>query len=369
MSRHGENIYKRKDGRYEGRYVIGKNESGRTKFGYIYGCQYSVVRRALLLKKASAAENRGNVAAKRITLREWVEHWMHSELMDHVKVSSWQTYENLYLKHIRPQLGEMDITQITPEMVKAALAERLQSGFAVNTVKGMLCLLNAALRNAVEEGILRKNPCRKLTLPQDTAHEQRVLSRAEQDRLVKAAHTEHLEVLLGLYAGMRLGEVCALKWTDVDWERRTITIRRTVQRLACFGDASGKKTYLAVSSPKTTRSNRVFPIPDFILDKLRELRASSTSEYIFGMHGQTAEPRTMQRRFQRFMKELGILHSHFHTLRHSFATRLLEIGIDIKTVSVLLGHSSPRTTLDVYAHSLYEQQRSAIDRLTVCFCG
>lgn len=363
MSRHGENIYKRKDGRYEGRYIIGRKEQGGTKFGYVYSRQYSVVRRELLLKKASTVENRGYAAFSRTTLGEWMEGWMRSELKNSIKISSWQTYENLYLKHIRPMLGEMDITLITPALVKVLLGEMQEVGLAVSTMKGVLRLLSSALRFAVEEGIIRKNPCGRIKLQEDAPCEQRVLDLTEQSHLKQTLGTEQVEVLLGLYTGMRLGEICALKWIDIDWERKTVTIRRTVQRLACVGKSSDFKTMLAIGSPKTNKSNRVLPVPGFILDLLKKLHASSTAEFIFGTGDRAADPRTMQRRFVRLTSELGMKGVHFHTLRHSFATRLLELGVDVKTVSVLLGHSSVKTTLDIYAHSLFEQQRGAIDLL------
>lgn len=121
-----------------------------------------------------------------------------------------------------------------------------------------------------------------------------------------------------------------------------------------------------IGSPKSMRSQRVLPVPDFLLERLKKRMAGTASEYVFGVSDRAAEPRTLQRRFQRMMDKLGITGAHFHTLRHSFATRLLELGVDVKTVSVLLGHSSAKTTLDFYAHSLMDRQRSAMELLAAC---
>ena len=194
--------------------------------------------------------------------------------------------------------------------------------------------------------------------------EARVLSRLEQEKVrALADRQDDLPTLMSLYTGMRLGEICALKWTDIDWGNQTIAVRRTVQRVARM-TGTDQKTMLMIGSPKSNRSHRVLPVPEFILEKLKEIMASGkASEYVFGKSGKAAEPRTMQRRFKRMTRKLGIEGAHFHTLRHSFATRLLELGVDLKTVSTLLGHGSIKTTLDFYVHSLIEQQRSAMKLL------
>ena len=174
--------------------------------------------------------------------------------------------------------------------------------------------------------------------------------------------------MLSLYTGMRLGEVCGLKWSDIDWEKRTITIRRTVQRVSSVENCAGKRTLLMIGAPKSKHSHRVLPIPEFVLVLLRKAFQVMDTEdaYIFGEADRAAEPRTMQRRFWRKMTALGFSGVHFHTLRHSFATRLMELGIDIQTVSALLGHQSAKTTLEFYGHSLSEQQKYATSLLFSC---
>jgi len=366
MARHGENIYKRKDGRYEGRYVIGKTLTGKTRFGYVYAHQYSEVRKMLVQKKAELLECAGpEKAARQGTLEEWMTYWMENELLGSVKASSYQTYLNQMNRHLLPVLGRYPLSQLTPGRINDFVEGLRANGLAGNTIRGVFRLLSAAMRFAFEEGIIQKNPCRKIRVQCEESTEQRVLNRKEQEEIRAAASNENdLPALLSLYTGMRLGEVCALKWSDIDWDRRTITVRRTVQRVARMRKTESGKTILMIGTPKSARSHRVLPVPAFLLGHLRALlKKGRTSEYIFGSESRAAEPRTVQRRFHRLTKQLGLADVHFHTLRHSFATRLLELGVDIKTVSALLGHGSARTTLDFYAHSLMEHQRAAVERL------
>ena len=254
MARRGENIYKRKDGRYEGRYVVGKTPRGKTRFGYVYGHQYAEVRRKLFTKKAELlAGGDAHYPPGQETIRAWMEHWMESELLGCIKASSWQTYRSQLTRHLLPALGDYKLLQITPKVIQAFVGRLEASGLATATIRSVYRLLSAAMRFALDEGVIPKNPCRKIRLHPSESAEQRVLSRSEQERMRLAAnHRGDLPALLGLYSGMRLGEVCALKWSDIDWEKKTITVRRTVQRIARQGaEASSSKTILMVGTPKS----------------------------------------------------------------------------------------------------------------------
>ena len=308
MPRHGENIYKRRDGRYEGRYVVGKTAAGKTKFGYVYGYQYTEVRNELLRKKAERLpESETMLNCRRILLQDWLQQWLESEVSGSVKGSSYQTYLRQIQVHMIPKLGHFLLSEVTFSTIRDFISQLESDELAYSTVKGIFRLLNAALRCAQETGVISLNPCRSIKIQPQEAMEQRVLSRSEQEKLRKTSlEQDDLPTLLSLYTGMRLGEVCALKWSDIDWEKKTITVRRTAQRTARFENGAGKRTVLLIGTPKSKRSHRILPIPDFLFVMLQKVcrAADNTDAYVFGKVGHAAEPRTIQRHFQRKMQAL-----------------------------------------------------------------
>lgn len=366
MAKHGENIYKRKDGRYEGRYVVGRSADGKTRFGYVYGNTYAEVKRTLLMKKTSIIENRGMSSVRGMTLHEWMADYLDGELQKRLKASSHRMYHFLSSKYILPYLGYFELTKITANDVNDFVDILIRKELSQNTVSGALRLLRSSLAKAQEEGLIGRNPCRNIRLGTPGQDEQRVLTPQEQENVkLLARERGDLSVLIGLYTGMRLGEIGALRWEDIDWERKTVTVRRTVQRIRKTDVAPNEcKTALCEGMPKSHKSRRVIPLTPYLFELLEESYRGAVSTYILGDSDRPADPRKLQRQFESITKELGLRGVHFHTLRHTFATRLLELGTDVKTVSVLLGHSSARITLDFYAHSLLDQQREAVNRLS-----
>lgn len=367
MARHGENIYKRKDGRYEGRYVLGKNSYGKTRFGYVYGYQYTTVKNALLQKKLeNSPQNIEDKPHRQKTLADWSSFWLENEILGSVKVSTYQAYTAIIKKHILPPLGKMNLGSITPGVIHSFISALEASGLAYNTIKNIYRLLSSIIKCAFEEGLLAKNPCKKIKIQRVENAKQRVLSRHEQESVRCAAlHSNNLSALLSMYTGLRLGEVCGLKWSDIDWKERTITVNRTVQRVSQNATASySPKTILMTGTPKSLHSHRVVPVPTFLLALLKkQFKSKMEHFYIFSDSPAIVDPRTVQRQFKRLVEQIGLENVHFHTLRHTLTTRLLELGVDVKTISNLLGHKSVKTTLDYYAHSLIDQQRRAMELL------
>lgn len=368
MARHGENIYQRKDGRYEGRYVLGKKPNGQTRFGYVYGRKYVEVQRLLLQKKAGHIPSSGLQPSVR--LQDWAFFWLENEVLGSVKPSTFQVYRNQMEKHILPYFQNLTLPQLTPPMIYEFLKKLEADGLSQTTVKSIFRLLSAALRFAVEEGQIAKSPCQKIKLRSQQRREQRVLTRGEQEKL-QALCMEELPVMLCLYTGMRLGEVCALKWTDIDWEKKTVTVLRTVQRMKAENQSLERKTKLVLGVPKSKQSQRRLPLAGFLLEKLKAAFAQTTcpSGFLFGASKQAMEPRTIQRRFSRLVKKAGLTGVHFHTLRHTYVVSSIMAGDDVKTIQQNAGHYSSAFTLDRYAHVTATMQKESANRMEKFIAG
>ena len=363
MARRGENIYKRKDGRYEGRFLKGYSSMKKPIGGYIYGKQYYDVRARLAQKRAEQQRRPWNM---RIVgsgqFEDWFDYWLERHIKPNVKRSTYDCYFMMARRHLLPRYGKLMLTDMTVKLLESLPDELRATPLSGGSCKSIYRLLKASLEEAVRQHLIQENPCRQMVFHKTKAKKARVLSLREQDIITKtASDLADLPMLIALYGGLRLGEVCALRWEDIDWANGEVSICRTAQRVRTGLCAAGSKTELVTDVPKTEESHRTIPLPAFIMNRLKALRKerSQFEGYVFGRMDKLLEPRVMQKRCAKMMRRLGLKGVHFHTFRHSYATRLLEMGIDLKTVSVLLGHSCVQTTLQFYAHSTPEQQRHA----------
>lgn len=363
MARRGENIYRRKDGRYEGRYVLGRRPDGRIRYGYVYGYQYQDVKRTLILRKATVyQEDEAERPKDHVTVADWLNYWLYHDVKPYVRQSTFHNYEHQINSYFLPELGITLLQNLKREDLQS-LADGLSQKLAPSTVHNIIGTLRSSLRAACSQGCLTGNPCYGLRLPRKTFKRPRVLTKQEQ-KLVeeKALKTGRLEYLVCLYTGLRLGELCALRWDDIDLINGLIHIRRTVQRISDEG--TNEKTRIILSAPKTDRSMRDIPIPEFLKELLIKLEASrqQNQEFVFGGDGtEPPDKRTVQARFTSICRELGLSGVHMHTLRHTFATRCLEQQMGIEVLSELLGHSSPRITMECYAHCTEENKRKSME--------
>ena len=243
------------------------------------------------------------------------------------------------------------------------MQEKLNSGLSPRYVTDIMVLLKTIFKYARWEYGL-PDPFANIAMPKCPKRETRLLTADEQKKL-KAYLNAHrnpitLGITLALTMGLRVGEVCGLRWEDIDFKKRTLTVRRTVQRVAVHdGD---RKTAVIVSPPKTRNSAREIPIPAGIFVLLKTMR-NANEHYILSDSAKPAEPRKMQYRFARILKLLHLPSVHFHSLRHAMATNAIGLGFDVKTLSEILRHSRIELTMQLYVHSDMDRKRRCMDKI------
>lgn len=372
MSRRGENIRKRKDGRWEGRYEKGRNFKGAIIYGSVYGKTYREAKEKL----AWAAMKAGSASVpktRELDFREVLLLWMEHNRV-HYKGATEKKHQDLINAHILPVLGDVKVTKITATMLNSFALKKLQhgrldgtGGLSASYVRSMMLIIGSAMKYAADEQMCppMKSPVYKPAVPKKDLP---VLSQAEQKKLENYLHigldATRLGVLLALYTGLRIGEVCALAWEDIDFEREMIHVRHTVSRVNCPDNASSRKSILIIDAPKTQASVRDIPILPNMLPILEDFASSSSSRYVVSDTPNFVSPRTFEYRYHRLLKGCGVAPIHFHALRHTFATRCVESGIDVKTLSEILGHSDTSVTLNTYVHSSVERKRAQLQKLT-----
>lgn len=357
--RRGENIYKRKDGRWEGRYHKGRTVNGRIKYGYVYGKTLHEVKNKLYPLKAKyqkIIETKGTIA---MSFFEWTMYWLPT-IKREVKLSTYASYEYKLKKYILPIVGELPLNEFNPEVCQK-LVDQLEKSLSNSSVHVVFQVFSKCLKAAYKDELIAINPLESVVLPKKQNKKVRALTKFEQKRLEKAAvesGEKGLPVLLALYTGLRIGEIAALKWQDIDLEEQLIQVSHTFQRVPAIYEVRG--TQLVMTSAKTERSARIVPIGEKMASLLAEQKAKATGSYVFSVKNQPCEPRLLTYYFHKVRSKAGLDHIHFHQLRHSFATRCLELKADIPSVSAILGHSSAKTTLDFYADAMLEQRMNVI---------
>ncbi len=358
MARKGENIYKRQDGRWEGRYICGRREDGTARYRSIYGRTYSEVRERLVREKAAI---RPTLPKCTLTIRELFTSWLAGRQCC-VKASSYARYAFLVERHILPMLGGRRVARLTAQTLNQFLEEKRRrgrlsgrGGLSGKTVCDLAVILKSAFRLAGRQCAVPAALWTELELPKAQSRRIEVLGEQESARFSRAVlaapDLSGAAYLLSLNAGLRLGEICGLRWADIDFAEGILHVARTAIRLPGAG--------LTLQTPKSTASDRVVPLTAELLKLLRRLRGTAPTEafLLTGRTGKPMEPRTVQYRFKRFLAQNGFLDRNFHALRHSFATRCIARGADAKTLSEILGHGSVKTTLQLYVHPGMEQKR------------
>lgn len=357
MPRKGENIYKRKDGRWEGRYKVGYNDLGIAKYRSIYGKSYQSVKEKLSALKAAPAPIN---SSGKLTVKELFEEWLSAVRLK-VKVSTYANYRMKADKHILPEFSGLRYEQLTVQMLHSFIENKLKIGLSAKYVSDIVIVFKS-MAKYISRVHGFGNPLADVILPKVTRTEMNLFSDSQQKQLcrylLKNPNKTSICILLSLYTGLRIGEICGLKWDDIDFEKSILTVRRTVQRIR----TGIHGTKLIVDTPKSHSSQRSIPIPAFIIDMLRKFR-SSENFYILSGNTKVTEPRTMQRKFKSILKKAELPSINYHSLRHMFATNCIQLGFDVKTLSEILGHAAVETTLNRYVHSSLERKTQCMNLL------
>lgn len=371
MSRKGENIYKRKDGRWEARYVREHDADGHAKFGYCYGKTYREVKEKVTKIKADIMAGIEPQSDGRTRFGVFCKEWLSINRM-RIKDSTYVKYETAVRKHILPSLGGCPVSSLSNAMVgnfgKELLYEKELSSKSAHDILTVLHSILVYTQSQVPG-------MRNITVvyPKNEKTEMRVLSREEQRQLTEYLLADMDEckfgVLLALLTGLRIGELCALRWRDISAEERCLTVSSTMQRLRDCDDHPSSKTKVVLSDPKSSMSIRVIPLTDYAVELCEKWRVDDPDAFILsGVSGKYVEPRTLQYRFNKYVKACGLSDVNFHALRHTFATRCIEVGFEIKSLSEILGHTNPSFTLSRYVHSSLELKRNNMNKLTAIGC-
>ena len=354
MARKETNIYKRKDGRWEARYVKEIGLDGRKKYGSVYGGTYTEAQQKRLEIMQSIRPY--GASSNSFVLSNIMWEWLQS-IRNSVKPNTFQKYESVIRNHIETHfLGKTNFRFLTAKSISDYANQKVESGLSVKTVNDILIVIGLALNYAEE---VHRIPKVKVSLLKVHAKEMRVLDISEQKRLeaflVNEMNLYKFAVLLALYTGIRIGELCALDWCDITDE---IKISKTFYRIK-----RGNRTVLEIAEPKTPSSNRVIPVPECIRDYIEQFRGYGS--VLKNRNGNRVEPRLLQLTFEKYIAECGLPKTNFHALRHTFATRCVEAGFDNKSLSEILGHTDVKTTLNKYVHSSMKQKQKNMDLLNL----
>lgn len=312
------------------------------------------------------------------TFREALFLWLDSNKIKQ-KVQTYNKYLQLIETQIIPELGNVKLTQLNYYMINQFIAEKALNGridktggLSASYIQTMCFIIDSTMNFCADNGFC--DPVYgKITRPIKQKKEIKILSFEEQKilehSLLRDISENKVGMLISLYAGLRVGEVCGLRWKDIDFERSVICVNRTVERIKNNANKqSNAKTILIVSDTKSKTSTRIIPLSKTLKSILFQFRGNDCEYIIHGKNSPYADPRTLQYAFKKQLDKCNLPDINYHALRHTFATRCVEAGVDVKSLSEMLGHANVNITLNTYVHSSLEQKQLQIEKLN-SYCG
>ncbi len=370
MPKRGQNIYKRNDGRWEGRYIK-EHSNDKIKYGYIYAKTCKEAKEKLLEVSSKTKSTKQPKVSNNLNFKAVAEKWLET-LKSQLKISSIVKYTNILKTYLYPKFNEVSIDSVTGRDIISFNTELLEfgginkKGLSPKTVSAILSVLKSIFIYASRNDGINMPDFSGICVKQ-TFKPMRILSVSEQHKLnqylCNNKSLRNLGILVCMYTGIRIGEICALKWEDISFEEHLIIIEKTMQRLQ-VNDSEDTKTKVIISEPKSGCSVRKIPIPDNLYQILQEFKQPKETFLLTGSKDKFLEPRTMQNHFKSVIKGCGIEDANFHSLRHTFSTRCIEIGFDVKSLSEILGHASVNITLNRYVHPSMETKQKNMNMLS-----
>lgn len=363
-------IRKRKDGRWEGRYVVGRDpDTGKMVTKNVLGKTQAEVKEKLR-KAIDDSRQLDYTKEGKYTVGQWLDEWFDAYAKVKVRASSHQTYKGYIENHIKPNIGDIPIEKLTSlrlqkfyrKLLTEGRVPRIESenqpkGLSAKTVRNIHQVISSAMSMAVKHKLILSNPAEGCELPKVEHKEMHTIPAEQLGAFLREAKESGVYELyyLDLATGLRRGELLGLKWDDIDLDQGVIHVRRQVYRI----DGEIREVPL-----KTKHSYRSISISKDAVELLREMKKRKVSEYVFpSPTGGPISPGSVLHMLHRVLKRVGLPSMRFHDLRHSFATLALQNGVDIKTVSGMLGHFSAGFTLDTYAHVTTAAQKEAANTM------
>ncbi len=310
-----------------------------------------------------------------MTIKELLFMWLDNYEKERVKPRTYSRYQSIIELHLVPEFGDISIENLKRRAIQEFLTKKKKEG---NLLSGkelssastnlMLTVLSMAFEHAIDMEICEDNPCVRLKRIPEDSKKIEAFTRDEQKKIetyIQDSDDRRLfGILLGFYSGMRIGELIALEWSDVDFDKGIIHVNKTVYR----DKSKTGKWEVCIDKPKTKSSERIIPLPACIVDMMRDYSLTTKSNYVVeNKKGERMSIRSYQYIFEKLTEKVGVRKLNFHAIRHSFATRAIECGMDIKTLSEIMGHKNASITLNRYAHSMLDTKIAMMNKLQFIF--
>ena len=357
-------VRKREDGRWEGRIVVGHKENGDSIFRYVYADTQKELT-GKLRQHIDLYQGVDLTEQSRMTLGEWLDRWLE-DIAGTIRPNTMTRYQGTVDRHIKPYLGDKPISQVKGKDIQRlyeTLAKRGNrnsgEGLSSGSVRGIHSMLHEALGAAQQASIIPRNPTEEIEAPKFTYKPKKVLTDKQLDKFMETVRQDAVWYdffYTELTTGLRRGEICGLQWTDFNEADGTLKIRRSIHE-----EKGGK---LTPWDTKTAAGTRTIILPPSTVELLRERKKSALTEWIFPNPLKPEQPTRPSAAYERtkvILKRAGLPDLRFHDLRHTFATHALASGVDVKTLSGILGHTRAAFTLDTYTHTTGDMQKRAAE--------